>query len=65
MTQEERQDLLDLRKGIDKALVQTEEQIILYPVDGSDDGHRSLINKAIYYRELLKQIQIKLSTDTQ
>ena len=64
MTQDERQDILDLREGIDKALAQTEEQIILYPVDASDEEHRSLINKAIYYRELLKQIHIKLSTAT-
>ncbi|MBO0932676.1 hypothetical protein [Fibrella aquatilis] len=60
MSKEERQNLLDLQAGINRALSDTEDQLILYSVNADDAEYQALINKAIYYRDLLVIIHEKL-----
>ena len=61
MSEEEHGDLNDLKQGIERALLLTGEQINLNPADADDVDHQALINKAIYYRNLLKTINDKLT----
>ncbi len=63
MTDEERNDLLELKVFLEKAIPLTERQLINYPASGSTEDYQFLIGKAIMYRETLKQVNQQLKTD--
>jgi hypothetical protein len=63
MTKEERQLLLELKAFLLKAIEQTEDDLITFPVDGTRDDYDFLIAKAVMYRENFKQITEQLKAD--
>ena len=63
MTDNERNDLLELKAFLEKAILLVNEQIILFPPDGKDDDYRFLTNKAVMYRDNMRTIVELLETD--
>lgn len=63
MTDDERYDLRELKAFLEKAIPLIEQQLIDYPSDGETQDYQFLIEKAIMYRESLKQIINQLATD--
>lgn len=56
-----RKDLFELKEAIISALKNEEEKIISFSKEGRDEDFDNLIKKAVYYRNLLKQIEQQLS----
>ena len=54
-------DLFELKEAIISALKNEEEKIISFSKEGRDEDFDNLIKKAVYYRNLLKQIEQQLS----
>lgn len=65
MTDDERNDLLELKASVENAIPLTEQQLLNFPANGSNEDYRFLVDKAIMYREVLKQINQQLETDGQ
>ena len=63
MTDNERNDLLELKTFLEKAIPLTEQQLIDYPSGGSTEDYRFLVEKAIMYRETMKQINQQLNRE--
>jgi hypothetical protein len=55
MTDDERNDLLELKAFLEKAIPQVEMQLINYPPDGLRKDYQFLIDKAVMYRDVLRQ----------
>ncbi len=55
MSDDEQNDLLELQAFLEKAIPQVEKQLINYPPDGSEKDYRFLIDKAVMYRDMLRQ----------
>ena len=55
MTDAERNDLLELKAFLEKAIPQVEGQLVNYPPDGSRKDYQFLIDKAVMYRDVLRQ----------
>lgn len=60
MTKEERQDLLELKLFLEQTIPEVEIQLINSPLDGTKEDYQFLINKAVMYRETLRQINQQL-----
>lgn len=56
-----RKDLFELKEAIISSLKNEEEKIISFSKEGRDEDFDNLIKKAVYYRNLLKQIEQQLS----
>ena len=63
MTENEYTDLLELKAFLEKAIPLIQQQLIDYPTNGKKRDYQFLIEKAIMYRETLKQINQQLETD--
>ena len=53
MTDDERQELVAMRHQLVGYLVQTQDQIIVYPVRENDADFQFLTRKAIYYQDMI------------
>ena len=63
MTNDERNNLLELKAFLEKAIPITEQGLIDFSPNGLSENYRFLIEKAIMYRETLKKINQQLETD--
>lgn len=55
MSDEERNDLLELKSFLERAIPQVETQLMAYSPDGSEEDYQFLIDKAVMYRDVLRQ----------
>lgn len=55
MTNDERNDLLELKAFLEQAIPQVQMQLMEYSSDGSEEDYQFLIDKAVMYRDVLKQ----------
>ena len=62
MTDDERHELVVMRLRLTDYLLQTQEQIIAYPIRADDADYQFLIRKAIYYQEMIDRIDSQLYT---
>jgi len=60
MSDDERRDWLGMKAKLRNYLVEVDEQILTYPIRGSDEGHDFLIKKAISYRDSIVKINLLL-----
>lgn len=63
MDEQRRQDYLAMKTALTKILERLNDQIEFYPADSDEEKHQDLIRKAIYYRDLIRQIDQKLNAD--
>ena len=61
MDEQKRQDCLRMKAAVEQALERLNEQLKIFPAKGSDKRYRELIDKAIYYRTILEQIDEALN----
>lgn len=55
MSDDERNDLLELKAFLEEAIPQIEMQLINYSPDGSEEDYQFLIDKAVMYRDVFRQ----------
>lgn len=55
MSDAERNDLLELKAFLEKAIPQVEMRLINYPSDGSQEDYQFLIDKTVMYRDVFSQ----------
>ena len=63
MSDDERNDLLELKAFLKKAILLVNEEIMLFPPDGKQENYRFLTNKAVMYRDNLRTVVELLETD--
>ncbi len=61
MNEQQRQDYLEMKAAVELALERVDEQIKIFPAKGSDNRFAELVRKAIYYRDILRQIEEALT----
>ncbi len=55
------EESLELRRLLEKYLLEIDDSILTYPPFGDDEKFEFLIKKAISYRNIIQQITIDLS----
>ncbi len=63
MSDDERNDLMELKAFLEKAILLVNEDIILFPYDGKESDYQFLTNKAVMYRDNLRTVVELLETD--
>lgn len=63
MTDDERQDLLEMKAFLMRAIEQLQEELLTFPADGSEDDYLFMIAKAVMYRETFKKVMKQLEND--
>jgi len=63
MNEQRRQDYLAMKAALTKILERLNDQIEFYPTHGDEEKYRDLTRKAIYYRDLIQQIDAALNAD--
>jgi hypothetical protein len=56
MENQERRELIEMRQMIQKALIDTNDLLLVYPPDKNDADFMFLVKKAIMYRDSLTKI---------
>lgn len=55
------EESLELKRLLEKYLLEIDDAILTYPPFGDDDKFEFLIKKAISYRNIIQQIETELS----
>jgi hypothetical protein len=63
MDEQRRQDYLAMKAALTEILDRLNDQIEFYPFDSDEKKYQDLIRKAIYYRDLIRQIDQQLNAD--
>lgn len=50
-----------MKAALTKILERLNDQIEFYPTEGDEDKYQDLIRKAVYYRDLIRQIDQELN----
>jgi len=61
MSDEERNDLLDLQIALRRYLPILEQQLLAYPPNADDEVFQLLIKKLAHYRDMLAEIDSRLN----
>lgn len=63
MSDDERNDLLELKAFLERAILLVNQEIVDFPHDGLEEDYQFLTNKAVMYRDNLRTIIKLLQTD--